>query len=210
MTIVSFYAEKVRRLARLSIDNPDLRRADAAQRFSGEFLRDDLTPERRANIEASRNGTLLLDVTHEDIDVTKVPAGVWLTDHDGVRISPNIVPDANRFPDPFEFHTECFETDLRNNTPGQRTVELARIARYGLPVTFIPAETVLNATWGRFPIDAREVIMLDVTPHSVRLPEDMARKSWASVMRRSGIRSFFDPDRKAPPRLFDPNREERL
>ena len=52
MAVISFYADKIAHLAKLSINNPGHRRPSFEQRYEMSMLRDDLSATRRAQLEA--------------------------------------------------------------------------------------------------------------------------------------------------------------
>lgn len=200
MAIISFYADKVRKLAQLAVDNPDNLKPCIEQRYSVDFLRDDLDPDRRKAILAEAENGFNFDIQGDEIDHLKIPAGVWLVGDEGIYMMSNAKLSAPGVLDgPIEHAVQCFETDRRNWPDFDTRYDTKRRIFGGDDsVIFLPAEFIMAATEGK------QVLLIDLTPSQVKLPSPAQEKAWLKNVALNGITHYTDPDRKAEPKLWQP------
>lgn len=198
MPIVSFYADKVEQLARLSLDNPGKRRSIFEQRCFVSQLRDDLPEERRAHLMKTFRGGISIHTTDDDIDRSKIPAGIWLVGDQGVYVMSNIsMTEPDIVTEPIEHAVQCFETDVRN--VGEEGQDQAKVSIFGGDdgVIFLDAEFIIDYC-EEVRKGGGDVLMLNVTRTSIKTvtPDKAAsyQKKQAKV-----DKDFFDPDHKSPP-----------
>lgn len=193
MTVATFPASKVLALAKLSLDHPKDRTPSFEQRYDPKYLRDDLDPSRRAKIAETTEDGFSMDITLDDLDRSKIPAGVWMVGDQGVYLMSNVHNSAlDKVQVGFERVVHCFETDPRNCTPEMQDDEKRRIFGGDDGVIFLEAETILALT------ENVEVIAMRLTPESIGfLPQDLVVEYMTAVSAEMGIPDYFDPDKKA-------------
>lgn len=206
MAIISFYAEKVLALAKLSQDNPEHRRLNYEQSCSMEFLRDDLDPARRAELEAGAEDGFNFKIEAADRDPAKFPAGVWLVGDQGVYVMMNVsMKQPGLIPGPIEHAVQCFETDTRNLEPGEQHDAKTRIFGGDDGVIFLPAAFIAGAAarqQAQFRLDT-PLLMLEIDEDGLMEATPSQFKTYLREMHKQDP-AFFDPDSKAPPKLWTP------
>lgn len=206
MAIISFYAEKIIALAKLSEDNPGHRRLNMEQACSMDFLRDDLDPARRAELEAKAEDGFCFDIQDADRDSSKAPAGVWLVGDQGVFIMMNVsMKEPGLIPGPIEHAVQCFETDTRNLEPGEQFDAKTRIFGEDDGVMFLPSDFILAvAAQQQSQLKLQTpLLMLDIDEDGVSSPWESQAKAYLAEMIAEDP-AFFHPDSKAPPKLWTP------
>ena len=211
MTVISFYADKIAHLAKLSINNPGHRRPSFEQRYEMSMLRDDLSATRRAQLEAGAEDGFNFEITEEDLDLSKVPAGVWLVGDSGIYIMSNIsMSEPNLVTEPIEHAVQSCETDIRNvgfdgQWDAKRDIFGGRCGS-----VFLYAEFILAACKGAkgFPM-TKQMVMLDLGEETVSALPQAKMKVYVRAMQAEDPQ-FFDPDAKGPgPELWcSPKAEE--
>lgn len=198
MPIISFYADKVAHLAQLSIDNPDHRRPSFEQRYSMAMLRDDLSAERRADLEAKAEDGFCFEIKNDDLDLKKIPAGVWVVGDAGIYIMSNIsMQTPGLVTTPIEHAVQSHETDVRNVGPDGQWEAKCDIFGGDDGVIFIDAEFILAASHAA-KAEKKNVLMLEMTEDMVGMVSPEQGNAYFAMM-KSDDPLFFDPDQKAPP-----------
>lgn len=201
--IASFYADKIRALLQISIDNPESRKFTLAQRYSIENLRDDLPQDRRDEIVSDSDGRFSFSIRDEDLDRKKIPAGVWLVGDEGVYIMMNVDMSLPMFRErPVEHAVQCFETDPRNVGRAEQYQQKMVIFGKDDGSVFLSEELVRSFLEGARTISGARILMIDVHDTFIEGVHPAAFSAWKGVMSRSGIPHFFDPDRKGDPVLW--------
>lgn len=202
MSLISFDSLKLRQLAKLSIDNPDARRFNMTQAWSVEFLRDDLPSERLAYIMADAEEGISTRISAEDLDRSKVPAGVWLVADGGIGIISNV--DVSRpgvLSEPTEVMLHAFDTDPRCFDLDERDMIKVDVFGGDDEVNFIDAEFIMAATEQLSPV----VFYVDEDHFRVATAYE-ARVYIQEMLAIDPL--FFEPDTKGPPVLYFPGQAD--
>ncbi|WP_411839861.1 DUF3085 domain-containing protein [Paracoccus sp. ME4] len=206
MAIISFYAEKIIALAKLSEENPGHRRLATEQAYSLEFLRADLDPARRAELEAKAEDGFCFDIEDGDRDASKAPSGVWLVGDQGVYIMMNVsMREPGLIPGPIEHAVQCFETDTRNLQPGEQFDAKTRIFGGDDGVLFLPSDFIMAVAaqqQAQLKLET-PLLLLEIDEAGVSSPWREQAETYLAEMRAKDL-AFFDPDSKAPPKLWTP------
>lgn len=90
---LTFDAEHARALLVISEESTN-RRPNFEQLHEPQFWRDDMAPERRAALQKDidENG-FAMDVNIDDIDCSKIPAGLWIVGDHGVYLMSNVTSE---------------------------------------------------------------------------------------------------------------------